>query len=121
MIYFLTFLDTLKLYHFSVASFSGHKASDELYTKLVSSFDKFWEVYQGRYGKLALESKKRISYTLTTWTAESVVSEVSSFITYLRSAAFVKLLQEQKATELLNILDEIVGDLNQFLYLLTFN
>jgi hypothetical protein len=49
-----------------------------------------------------------------------LVKKINEFKEYLVGLSNKKALQSMSNTDLLNIRDEILGDMNQFLYLLTF-
>ena len=51
---------------------------------------------------------------------EQLKSKIESFKSYLVGLTNNKALSSMTNTDLLNIRDEIMGDMNQFLYLLTF-
>ena len=51
---------------------------------------------------------------------EGLKSKIMSFKSYLVSLDNSKALSSMSNSDLLNIRDEILGDLNKFLYLLTF-
>jgi len=51
---------------------------------------------------------------------EDLKKEIYSFKGYLASLNNNKAMKQMTNTDLLNIRDEILGDLNQFLYLLSF-
>ena len=64
---FMELLTMIKLYHWKTHSFSQHKATDELFTKLNDNIDKFVEVLLGKSGSRIkmLESKMNM-YDLET-------------------------------------------------------
>ena len=120
---FLTVLNTVKLYHWKTMHFSTHKATDELYSKLGDNFDKFTEVLMGKLNdRIHLERVKTISLKDLS-SEKDIEREMIAFKGYLVS--FDNKLQTKKGemlnTDLLNIRDEILSDINQFLYLLTLN
>ena len=118
---FLEMLMMVKLYHWKTTSYSTHKATDELYTKLNANIDDFIEILLGKSGtRTDLMSNKEIKlYDLNS--IESLKKKVDGFKGYLISLEDNKLFPSQMTNyDLLNIRDTILGDLNQFLYLLTF-
>ena len=117
---FLQMLNTTKLYHWKTKSFAQHKATDELYSDLNSTIDKFVEVMLGK------TDGKRINLTNIKSLPLSECNDVNGFKreieiykNYLIGIASV--LDSNKDTDLLNIKDEMLGHLNQFTYLLSFN
>jgi hypothetical protein len=82
--------------------------------------DKFIEVLLGKSGtRIDLMNKRQISlYDLNN--QDELVSKVNSFKGYLVNLTNNKAMKVMTNTDLLNIRDEILGDMNQFLYLLSF-
>ena len=118
------FLETIlliKLYHWKTMSFATHKATDELYAKMNSNMDSFVEILLGKTGERThLETTREIRL-MDLNSHESMKKEMESFKTYLIAMNENPILQDGKHTDLLNIRDTILGDINQFLYLFTFH
>ena len=114
---FLSMLNIVKLYHWKTQSYSQHKATDGLYDKLNDHIDSFVEVMLGK-------DQSRIQFT----------SSHIPVMDYSKTEDFKKCIQQHRVfltnlnhsfdpeqdSDLLNIRDEILGDLNQFLYLMSF-
>jgi hypothetical protein len=82
--------------------------------------DKFIEVLLGKTGsRIELYNTKSISL-LNLHNNEQLKHKINQFKSYLVSFDTNKALSTMSNTDLLNIRDEILGDMNQFLYLLTF-
>jgi len=117
----LVFMETLvmvKLFHWKTHSFATHKATDELYSSLNEHFDDFIEVLLGKTGdRINLMRHKSIPL-IDLDSQDKIKSKMESFINYLASFSNNKTIMNN--TDLLNIRDEILGDVNKFLYLLTF-
>jgi DNA-binding ferritin-like protein len=119
-IVFLEMLLMVKLYHWKTTSYATHKATDDLYTKLNSNIDDFIEVLLGKSGlRTNLMSNKSIKLVDLS-SPESLKREVEAFKGYLVSLNDNKTMKLMANTDLYNIRDSILGDMNQFLYLLTF-
>uniref|UniRef100_A0A6C0HWU2 Uncharacterized protein n=1 Tax=viral metagenome TaxID=1070528 RepID=A0A6C0HWU2_9ZZZZ len=119
----LTFLQTLnmiKLYHWKTYSYATHKATDELYSKLNDHMDSFVEIMLGKNGdRVNLTRVKSIS--LKDYTSVSDFKrEILKFREFLIKLNTNKSMENLANTDLYNVRDEILGDINQFLYLLTF-
>lgn len=110
---FFNIRDQVKMYHWQTKSFAEHKATDELVGTLDTNIDKFVEVYMGRYGRPLI--KKTLPVKNLT------VSGIRAFITRSSNWLDTSLPRMLKKTDsdLLNIRDEILGDLNQVKYLFT--
>jgi DNA-binding ferritin-like protein len=117
---FLEMLMMVKLYHWKTHSYATHKATDGLYDDLNGNIDKFIEVLLGKTGtRIDLMSKKSISL-IDLNSQESLKSKIMSIKSYLVGLDKNKALSTMSNSDLFNIRDEILADLNQFLYLLTF-
>lgn len=118
---FITLLNTVKLFHWKTRSYATHKATDELYSSLNEHIDTFVEVLLGKTGdRVNLTGTKSISLKDYT-SVEQLKREINDFKGYLVSLDSNPALKSMSNSDLYNIRDEILGDLNQFLYLLTFN
>jgi len=120
-VYFFEMLLLVKLYHWKTHSYATHKATDELYSKFNENMDKFIEVLLGKTGmRIDLTNKKQIMlYDLSNTT--QLINKVNSFKNYLVNLTNNKAIKIMTNSDLLNIRDEMLGDMNQFLYLLSFN
>ena len=117
---FMEMLMMIKLYHWKTYSYATHKATDELYTKLNGNIDTFMEVLFGKTQiRTNLLNCRKISLIDLT-SQEQLKREIEKYKTYLVDLSNNSLMLKMTNTDLLNIRDEILGDLNQFLYLLTF-
>ena len=117
---FFEMLLMVKLFHWKTYSYATHKATDELYSKLNEDIDKFIEILLGKTSsRIDLMGHKSISL-IDLNSPEQLKSKIESFKSYLVGLTNNKGLSSMTNTDLLNIRDEILGDMNQFLYLLTF-
>jgi DNA-binding ferritin-like protein len=117
---FLEMLMMVKLFHWKTTSYATHKATDELYTKLNANIDGFIEILLGKSGsRIDLMSNKTLKLVDLS-SQESLKREVEIFKRYLVNLNENKAMLSMSNTDLFNIRDTILGDLNQFLYLLTF-
>lgn len=117
---FLEMLLMVKLFHWKTTSYATHKATDELYTKMNANIDSFVEVLLGKTGlRTDLMNNKHIRLVDLSST-ESLKREIEAFKGYLVSLNDNAAMKKMSNTDLYNIRDTILGDLNQFLYLLTF-
>ena len=117
---FLEILLMIKLFHWKTTSFATHKATDELYASLNTNIDNFIEVLLGKSGsRTDLLSNKNIAL-IDLNSQEQLKTKIDSIKGYLVDLDSNKALRTMSNTDLFNIRDEILGDLNKFLYLLTF-
>ena len=118
---FLEMLNNIKLYHWKTYSYATHKATDDLYAKLGENIDKFVEVLLGKaQNRIKLRTKNIPVKDMNS--PQEFKREIDSYKNYLVGLSNNKALGAggMTNTDLLNIRDEILGDLNQFLYLFTF-
>ena len=117
---FLEILMMVKLYHWRTTSYATHKATDELYTSLNGNIDKFIEVLLGKAGnRIDVIGSK--SFSLIDIDSQGKLKQkIEGFKSYLVGLNKNKTMESMSNFDLLNIRDEILSDLNQFLYLLTF-
>ena len=116
---FLEMLVMIKLFHWKTFDFSTHKATDELYGNLNGNVDKFIEVLLGKTGLRTDLSKAKHLKMVDLKTNEQLKEKISHFKNYLVDLKDNKFMKTMENTDLYNIRDEILSDLNQFLYLLT--
>lgn len=119
-VYFLEMLMMVKLFHWKTHSFATHKATDELYESLNEHIDSFIEVLLGKTGSRINLTQKRSISLVDLDSQASLKARIEQFKKYLVSLNTNKAVTAMTDTDLLNIRDEILGDLNKFLYLLTF-
>ena len=106
----------IKLFHWKTHNYGVHKATNEIYEKLNSHLDLFIEVIIGKNDKrMNMENVKSIKIHDIN-DNDNMKIHVEKFIKYLMSLNNKKL-----DPDLYNIRDDIITDLNQFLYLLSFH
>jgi DNA-binding ferritin-like protein len=115
---FLELLNMVKLYHWKTHSFAEHKATDELYSKLNEHIDTFIEVLLGKDQSRVhmLESRIDLLDFNKKKDFQERILEYRTFLTELNMY-----FDSSRDSDLLTIRDEILVDINQFLYLLTFD
>ena len=113
---FIEMLNNIKLYHWNTHSYAQHKATDELHERLSGHVDKFVEVLLGKdESRLRhLQSKLPLINNNNTRTFKDQVYQYREYFVNMN-----KCLDTQRDSDLLSIRDDILGDINQFLYLLT--
>lgn len=102
----------LKMYHFQTNLYGAHKASDTYLDTFSDNLDKFFEIAQGIYGKL---NTKKIHFNFNTLNDSNIFNELNNFVDFLN-----KIKNNINNTDLLNIIDEMLGNVNQLKYLFTF-
>jgi len=112
----LEFQNQVKVFHWQTYGYSEHKTFGELYDKLSENIDDFVETFMGKYGRII--AKESFVLTLQNYKSISPLDTMNSFIAFL-SNDLPSQIDPAKDTDLLNIRDEILGDVNQTKYLLT--
>jgi hypothetical protein len=102
------------LYHWQTRVYARHIATDKILEELDTAIDSFVEIYFGKYGRNKLTGKNS-TLTLHNITEAGAVKLLQSAVKYMQNT-LTKSLKEGD-TDLLNLRDEIIGQLHQLLYL----
>ena len=108
------FRDQMKLYHWQTLSHARHVASDTFVTNLSAFIDQFIEIYQGKYGRIKLGKVSTVR--LVDIDDDSIIDYLKKYRNYL-TFTLSGSLHDMKDTDLLNIRDEMLADVNKTLYL----
>lgn len=111
--FFFSMSNTIKLYHWTTFKYARHAAADKLYEELVELSDSFMETYMGVYGRPRMAKANKVVCEMQT--DESIVKFLASCKDFLMKD-FEKQVPRSN-TDLYNIRDEIVGKINQTIYL----
>lgn len=114
--FFFNMRDQIKLYHWQTMSYARHKATDELVKSLDEHIDLFVEIYMGKYGRPNI-TRATNTVQVKNMTEKTAVKFVKECLAYLQGPLTKSL--KGTDTDLANIRDEMMGDLNQLLYLFT--
>jgi len=112
--FFFTMREQIKLFHWQTHSYPRHKATDAVIESLDTSIDKYVEVYMGKYGRMKL-SGPTASVHLKNLSETSIIKFIKTCIIYLNKDLVSRLRDDD--TDLINIRDEMLAELNQLLYL----
>jgi DNA-binding ferritin-like protein len=131
---FLHILETVKLYHWNTRIYSQHKITDELYDKLNKNIDLFVEVFLGKKNEhLVATTRSATSYSSLHSHYPPSISK--TYFTKINTHIFIKELYKFKDflvklnkyvrdipenSDLFNIRDEIMADIEQTLYIFKF-
>lgn len=105
-----------RILHWQTKGYSRHKAFGEIYSSMDDNIDSFVEVSMGKYGRFSLNGEEK------TLNLQNITElDLTSFLKELKTnlIGLTKELSPEKDTDLLNIRDEILGDVNKLSYLLT--
>ena len=116
---FLQMLNTVKLYHWKTTSFAQHKATDELYTNINKNVDSFVEIMLGKTGNRV--NLKNTTIPLADCSCVSGFErEINKYKQFLINMNNDPKINIHSNSDILAVRDELLGNLNQFTYLLTF-
>lgn len=115
---FLEMLNVVKIYHWKTYSFAQHKATDELYERLNKNIDTFIEVLLGKdQSRVQLvERSIQLMDPSEKTSFQNKVLEYRGFLTDMNIY-----FDPARDTDILSVRDDILVDINQFLYLMTFD
>jgi hypothetical protein len=117
---FMEMLNTIKIFHWSTLSYPSHKATDELHSKMSELVDSFIEQYIGGVGggKIPVfHVQGKGSHNIPFCECKSLEHFKTKLAEY---KTFLVSLTERLdgVSELLNIRDEMLGEIDQAVYLL---
>lgn len=115
--FFFNMHNQIKLYHWQTRSYERHIASDTLFTGLLPLIDRFMEIYQGKVNSRITSSEKLIHLTIQQLGDKEMEVFLRSCVSYLQS---LELLNSSSNSDLMTIRDDMVGQINQTLYLFSF-
>ena len=114
--FFFMMREQIKLYHWQTELYSRHKGTDSVIDALDESIDKYVEVYMGKYGRPKMSCRNN-TIQVKNLTEKNAVTFVKACILELIGELPKGL--KKNDTDLLNIRDEMLAELNQLLYLFT--
>lgn len=114
--FFVNMREQIKLYHWQTKIYSRHKATDNVIELLDENIDKYVEIYMGKYGRPKMTARNN-TFKLQNLSEASIVKFVKQCIQYLKKDIVDGLSPQD--TDLVNIRDEMLGGLDQLLYLFT--
>jgi hypothetical protein len=112
---FFDMLNTIKLYHWKTTSHAEHKATDELHERLSGHIDTFVEVLLGKMVPNRIQYKKSTAPIHDVNDKNAFQGHMIRYRNVLIELSNV--LDSKTDTDLLNIRDEMLSNINQFLYL----
>lgn len=115
---FLEMLNMVKLYHWKTRSYAQHKATDQLYENLNNNIDKIIEVLLGKEETRIRMNDKKIDLVDSSNTHD-FKGHIYKYREFL--ADMNKRFDANRDSDILSIRDDILVDIDQFLYLMTFD
>ena len=114
--FFFNMREQIKLYHWQTHSFAQHKATDELLDNLDKTIDEYVETYMGKYGRPRVGTRNH-SIRIHNMSQKNILRFIKDCAKHLEGP-LVKGLKSND-TDLINLRDEMLGDLHKVLYLFT--
>ena len=104
-----------KFLHWQTFGDAKHKAYGEIYDSLTESIDKFVEIMMGKQGRVEFDPEFSIMFQdIKNLSIQNFLDGITEFLVGMTDQ-----LDNRYDTDLLNIRDEILGDINQLKYRLT--
>ena len=116
VLYFFELQMNVKMYHWTTTQYSNHKTTNKLLEKLSDLIDSFVEKYMGAFSRPVMKVGSNVP--IQNMTKTKYVKLLKQAQDYLRGD-LEKVIS--KNTELLNIRDEMLGEIDQSLYFATLN
>ena len=114
--FFFSMREQIKLYHWQTSQFARHKATDEVIEALDGSIDTYVEVYMGKYGRPKITASTN-TVKIQNMADKTAAKFIKACIAYLQGPLVKRL--KPTDTDLVNIRDEMLAELNKLLYLYT--
>lgn len=114
--YMLEMVAQYKMFHWQTTSYAQHEAFGKIYDSLNDLTDTFVEILIGKYGRITDYSEIPVSRKFNVDEVKNYINGNIKFMLKLDS-----FLNSYKDKDLLNLRDEILGELNKLKYLLTLN
>ena len=116
VIKFVGMQQQFRVLHWQTKSFAKHNAYGSIYDSLDDLIDGFIEIYMGKYGRVSFESGEG-NIVLKNTDSLDLNSFIKENISWLKSLS--DKLNSEKDSDLLNMRDEVMAELNKLRYLLT--
>ena len=115
---FLEMINVVKIYHWKTHSFAQHKATDKLYDKLNGHIDTFVEVLLGK-DQSRIQMVERSIQLMDPSEKTNFQNKVLEYRGFLTDMDIY--FDPARDSDILSVRDDILVDINQFLYLMTFD
>jgi len=104
-----------KFLHWQTFGDAKHKAYGEIYDSLTGNIDKFVEIMMGKQGRVEFDPEFSIMFQdIKSLSVQNFLDGITEFLVGMTDQ-----LDNRYDTDLLNIRDEMLGDINQLKYILT--
>jgi len=107
------FQQQIRIFHWQSDTYAQHKAFGKLYESLDDLVDTFIETYMGIFGKS--KPTNQFTFVLEPFSEDNIKYALNDFDSYLKDMNY----ELDEYTDLMNIRDSILGEVNKLRYLLT--
>jgi hypothetical protein len=114
--FFFSLREQIKLYHWQTYQFARHKATDDVLDALDKSIDTYVEIYMGKYGRPKMTASTN-TVRVQNMADKTAAKFITTCIAYLQGPMVKRL--KPTDTDLINVRDEMLAELNKLLYLYT--
>lgn len=112
---FVQIQNQFRFLHWQTFGDAKHRAYGEIYSSLGDNIDKFTEIMMGKQGRPEFDSEFSIMFQdISVLSVQNFMDGITEFLVSITDH-----LDSRYDTDLLNIRDEMLGDINQLKYLLT--
>lgn len=111
--FFIQLQQQFRILHWETKSYARHKAYGEIYDSLNDLTDTFVETHMGKYGRPKFDTMNVELNSMKNVKVNDLINNAIEFLNNLTNEL------DPKDTDLLNIRDEMLGELNKLKYLLT--
>lgn len=116
--FFFSMREQIKVYHWQTNQFARHKATDDVLDALDTSIDTYVEVYMGKYGRPKITGSTN-TVKIQNMADKTAAKFIKICIAYLQGPLVKRL--KPTDSDLVNVRDEMLVELNKLLYLYTLN
>lgn len=111
--HFISYQQQFRILHWQTKSFARHKAYGKFYDTFGDLMDKFIESHMGKYGRIKTAGNIEIQ-NMNDIQIKDFMDELEQFLIELSEH-----YDSTRDSDLLNIRDEMLGEVNKLKYLLT--
>jgi len=107
----------IKIFHWQSKSYSEHKTLDKLFNILTERNDRWVETFMGKYGRIVLPHDTNLK--LINKKKNISVHNYLQIVSHILLDIQIEHFHDNYNSDLSNIFDEIISDINRACYLLT--
>jgi hypothetical protein len=117
-VYLLEIKNQIKIFHWQTKGYAEHKTLDTLFDLLTKYNDRWVETFMGKYGRIQL-TKHTKTLKLVNLSSDMCINMYLTQIVEILNNYRNKYFSDSSDSDLSNIFDEIIADINRAKYLLS--